>query len=146
MCADLDRELSFYRRMLHGRIDLLAFERNRRSGEESRTLVEALPEILGDSPSTGIGHAAVTSFDVVPPDVPQPGRRHIDFLLGDDVLARLDTVDDDDLAAFDAALRNEESDVSAQRKIVHAANDTLGAELRRRYRAGLTSVDELLHG
>ena len=45
---DLDTELSFYRRMLHGRMDLLSFELRRRSGEETRTLIEALPQILAD--------------------------------------------------------------------------------------------------
>ena len=40
---DLDTELSYYRRMLHGRMDLLEFELRRRSGEETRTLLEALP-------------------------------------------------------------------------------------------------------
>ena len=31
MCGDLDTELSFYRRLLHGRMDLLAFERRQLS-------------------------------------------------------------------------------------------------------------------
>ncbi len=42
-CDELDTELSYYRRMLHGRMDLLDFELRRRSGEETRTLIEALP-------------------------------------------------------------------------------------------------------
>ncbi len=48
---DLDTELSYYRRMLHGRMDLLSFELRRRSGEETRSLIEALPQIL----ATGVG-------------------------------------------------------------------------------------------
>ena len=43
----VETELSFYRRLLHGRMDLLAFEMRRRNGEETRSLIEALPEILG---------------------------------------------------------------------------------------------------
>lgn len=146
MCADLDRELSFYRRLLHGRIDLIDFERRRRRGEEQRTLDEALTAILGDAPSGDPGHDAVTSFDVLPPDVPQPGRRRIDHLLGDDLLSRLATIDDAELDRFDTALREEEQEVSGQRTVVHQAMDALGDELKRRYRMGLTSVDELLHG
>ncbi len=146
MCAGLDRELSFYRRLLHGRIDVVAFERRRRVGDEDRTLMEALPDILGDAPGPGTGHDAVTSLDVLPPDVPQPGRRRIDYLLGDDLLTRLDTIDDAELERFDTALRSEEQEVSRQRKVVHAAMDALGDELTRRYRMGLASVDELLHG
>ena len=48
LCDELDSELSYYRRMLHGRMDLLAFEIRRRSGEETRSLIEALDEILAD--------------------------------------------------------------------------------------------------
>jgi len=48
MCDDLEGELSYYRRLLHGRLDLLNFELRRRSGEETRSLIEALPEILAD--------------------------------------------------------------------------------------------------
>lgn len=146
MCAELGRELSFYRRLLHGRIDLVAFERRRRAGDEGRTLLEALPEILGDAAGPPEGHAAVTSFDVIPPNVPQPGRRRLDHLLDDDLLTRLDTIDDGELIRFDTALRGEEREVSRQRTTVHEAHDALGEELRRRYRAGLTSVDELLDG
>ena len=46
MCDDLDVELSFYRRMLHGRMDLVVFEMRRRAGEEEESLIEALPRIL----------------------------------------------------------------------------------------------------
>ena len=35
MADEVETELSFYRRLLHGRMDLLAFELNRRSGEET---------------------------------------------------------------------------------------------------------------
>jgi predicted nucleotidyltransferase len=146
MCADLDRELSFYRRLLHGRIDLVDFERRRRRGVEKRTLEEALPDILGDPPSGGPAHDAVTSFDILPPAVPRPGRRPVDRLLGDDVLSRLDTIDDAQLDRFDTALRSEEQKVSRHRKVTQDALDALGDELERRYRMGLTSVDELLHG
>ena len=46
ICADLDVELSYYRRLLQGRLDLLTFEVRRRAGEEQRSLLEALPEVL----------------------------------------------------------------------------------------------------
>ena len=45
---ELDTEFSYYRRILHGRMDLLDFELRRRSGEETRSIIEALPEILSD--------------------------------------------------------------------------------------------------
>jgi hypothetical protein len=146
-CSDLERELSYYRRMLHGRIDLLGFERRRRRGEDERSLLEALPEILGDAPdSSARGHLTIDTADVLPPETPVPGRRSIDFVLGDDFLAGIGDVDDPGLDAAEATLRAAEREVSRKRRDVHTASDALDEEIERRYRAGLTSVDELLHG
>lgn len=145
MCQELDRELSYYRRMLHGRLDLLAFERRRRRGEEDRTLIDALPDILGD-PGEADSHATVTTAEVAPPHIPVPGRRSIDFALGDDFLARIGEMDDATLDEIEAALTEAERAVSSDRRTVHQAADALGAEIARRYRAGLTSVDELFRG
>ncbi|MGH3667653.1 MAG: hypothetical protein ACRDU7_05145 [Acidimicrobiia bacterium] len=40
---DVEAQISYYRRLLHGRVDLLNFELRRRSGQEERSLIEALP-------------------------------------------------------------------------------------------------------
>jgi hypothetical protein len=40
---DVEAQISYYRRLIHGRMDLLNFELRRRGGEEERTLLEALP-------------------------------------------------------------------------------------------------------
>ena len=76
MCGELDVELSFYRRMLHGRMDLLSFELRRRSGEETRSLMEALPEILaGDSdplPPRMLGDNRIIPIEA--PDIPERGQ------------------------------------------------------------------------
>ena len=146
MCIDLDGELSYYRRMLHGRIDLLAFERRKRRGEEDRALLDALPEILGDAARSATGHHTIDTGDILPPEIPGPGRRAIDYVLGDDFLTNIDEADDAVLDEAEAALTAAEREVSEQRSIVQAASDALGEEIGRRYRAGLTSVDELLHG
>jgi hypothetical protein len=147
MCTDLDGELSYHRRLLHGRLDLLAFERRRRTGGEERTLAEALPEILGDRPpAPGSGHVTVTGTRTDPPSLPSAGRRDIDFVLGDDFLGRLPDMSDTDLADIEERLRDAEREVSQHRATVHHAEDVLGEELRRRYREGLASVDELLPG
>ena len=82
MCEDLDSELSYYRRLLHGRLDLLNFELRRRSGEETRTLIEALPEILAD----GDEPARETMPKNLPIELPDMGKRQraIDRALDDD--------------------------------------------------------------
>jgi hypothetical protein len=87
VCDDLNSELSYYRRLLHGRLDLLGFELRRRSGEETRSLIEALPEILADS---GEPHRESMPKNL-PIELPDMGerRRAIDRALDDDFLAHL---------------------------------------------------------
>ncbi len=147
-CTDVDRELSYYRRLLHGRIDLLDFEQRRRTGTEHRSLVEALPDILGDasSPGAGTGHVTVDAGDPTPPDIPVSGSRQIDFVLGDDFLSHISELDDAALATTRQRLADAETEVSQQRRVVHGALDALSDELTRRYRSGATSVDDLLRG
>jgi hypothetical protein len=144
LCDALDTELSYYRRLLHGRMDILAFEMRRRRGEESRSLIEALPDILAGAEAQG---PATTSGRVLPvtvPDLPDDGKRIIDRVLGDDFLARLPSIEDEDLEQIQEVLTGTELDVSEQRRRVYEAYEMLQAELTRRYRDGLADVDELL--
>ena len=144
MCDDLDIELSYYRRMLHGRMDLLAFERRRRAGEEEQTLLEALPRILAEgayTPHPGLPSRALT---IEVPDTPSPGRRRVDRALQGDFLSRLSGLSDDELRDTHAFLTEVEVEVSQQRKLVYAALDRLQEELTRRYREGLADPGELL--
>lgn len=142
MCEDLDNELSYYRRLLHGRIDLLTFEQRRRSGEEQRSLIDALPEILAGSETRHVSSGR--QVPVVMPDVPAPGRREVDVALGDDFLAHLPEIDDGELDEIRNGLVEAEEDVSEQRRDVYGAYERLQAELTRRYRDGLADADELL--
>ena len=142
MCDELENELSYYRRMLHGRMDLLAFELRRRSGEETRTLMEALPEILTDAPTPGEGTGRPTRVEV--PDLPEERRRRIDTVLDDNFLGRLVTIDETDLQELQVALVEIEQDISDQRSDTQHAFDTIQTELTRRYRDGLGGFDELL--
>ncbi len=146
MCGDLDVELSFYRRMLHGRMDLLAFELRRRRGEERRTLMEALPEILAGpaDPQPPRSPGESRTIPIAAPDLPEVGRRPVDRALGDDFLARLPELGDDDLEETRSMLVEVEAEISAQRRDVFAAADLVQAELTRRYRdeqAAPESVD-----
>ena len=141
---DLDTELSFYRRMLHGRMDLLSFEMRRRSGGETRSLIEALPQILAD----GIDGP---SRNVIPKDLPLTlpqfsgdGNRMIDQVLGDGFLAHLPSLDDDELGEIQEMLTEAEQEISTQRRAVYAIHDRISEEITRRYREGLTDGTDLL--
>ena len=142
MCDSVDTELSYYRRLLHGRMDLLAFELRRRRGEETRTLLEALPEIIAGSEQAS--SSATRELPVEVPDLPEVGRRPVDRALEDDFLGRLPSIDDDELAEIQAKLTEAETEVSAQRKGVYDAYERISAELTRRYGEGLADADELL--
>jgi hypothetical protein len=148
MCGDLDVELSYHRRMLHGRMDLLAFEMRRRAGEEERTLLEALPQILAEGAYTPSSTDGVPdrSVPIEVPDLPTPGRRLIDRALDDGFLARLPSMTDEDLRETQRFLEEMEVEVSQQRRVVHNALDTLQEELTRRYREGLADPGEVLAG
>ncbi len=142
MCDAVETELSYYRRLLHGRMDLLAFELRRRRGEDDRTLLEALPDILAGQERPG-GHGT-RQIPVEAPDVPEHGRRDVDRALGDDFLTRLPSLADDELEAIQTSLADTEREVSAQRRQVYEACERVQGELTRRYREGLADPDELL--
>lgn len=143
VCSDLDVELSYYRRLIHGRMDLLGFELRRRRGEEQRSLLEALPEILaaGASNSPGFPERQV---EVAVPSIPERGKRAVDRALSDDFLMRLPEVGDEELEEIQVRLGEIEAEVSRQRRAVFDAYDRIQAELTRRYRDGLLTVDDLL--
>lgn len=144
MCDDLDVELSYYRRMLHGRMDLIAFEMRRRSGEEEQSLIDALPRILSEGAYTAAPGLPSRQVPVEVPDVPRHGRRIVDKALDGDFIARLPSLEDDELGETQRFLQEVEAEVSRQRRIVHTALDTIQEELTRRYRDGSADPDELL--
>lgn len=142
ICDDVENELSYYRRMLHGRMDLLGFELRRRSGEETRSLIEALPEILTDSASGYVPSGRPTKVTL--PDLPDQRRRHIDEVLEADFLTRIALVQDDELNEIQRSLVETETEISAQRHSVQEAFNTIQSELTRRYKEGLANFDEIL--
>ena len=85
---DVEAQISYYRRLIHGRMDLLAFELKRRRGEEERSLIEALPEILSAGLVLGDG-PSLKYLDTMPPLPSTTGRRLIDRIMEDGILTQL---------------------------------------------------------
>lgn len=141
---DLDTELSFYRRMLHGRMDLLSFEMRRRAGEETRSLIEALPQILADGIDGPSRNAIPKDLPLTLPELIGGGNRSIDRVLGDDFLAHLPTLGDEHLEEIQAALTEAEQEISNQRRAVYEAHDRVNEEITRRYREGLADAADLI--
>jgi hypothetical protein len=142
LCDEVETELSFYRRLLHGRMDVLAFELRRRQGEETRSVIEALPEILASGERTAGRTGRLPQ--VLAPDLPLEGRRHIDQVLADDFMARLPEIEESQLSEIQVELAEVEGEISAQRRSVQQVFDVLQSEITRRYKEGLADVDQLL--
>ena len=85
---DVESQISYYRRLLHGRVDLLDFELRRRSGQEERSLIEAPPEILASGMTLG-NEPNLRHLDTMPPLPASTGRRLIDKIMDDGILTQL---------------------------------------------------------
>lgn len=140
---DLDTEFSFYRRMLHGRMDLLSFEMKRRSGEETRTLIEALPQILADGIDGPSRNLIPRDLSLALPELSGAGSRSIDRVLGDGFLTHLPSLEDDELEEIRATLSEAEYQVSTQRRSVYDIHDRISEEITRRYRDGIADATDL---
>jgi hypothetical protein len=131
---DVEAQISYYRRLLHGRMDLLDFEMRRRSGEEERSILEALPEILANGMILG-SEPNLKHIETMPPLPSHTGRRLIDKIMDDGVLASLPELTDVELREAIERLREVETQLSGQRRRLHQVIDILQDEMVSRYRS-----------
>ena len=145
---EAEAALSYVRRMVQGRLDIVAAERARRTGDAASggaggmdDLVDQLPGILADDgarnsnrlvPQVELGEAASGLI------------ADLDRQIGPDPLADLASLSDNDLGALTDSLAGVERDLSHSRRTLHERIDALQAELVRRYKSGEASVDSLL--
>ena len=142
MALGEETELSFVRRILQAKLDLLKAELRVRKGE-APSLIESLPEVLADDgPRPTYGRLPRT---MAPGEHPW-GRRPGDELITDDTLSRLDGSSDDEIRELIEAIEAQEHEVSDVRQRLFDVIDKFQAEITRRYASGEASVDELLTG
>jgi hypothetical protein len=137
-----ENDLSYLRRVLHGRIDIIAAEQLRRASGDEHSLLDQLARILADPPPTAARSAR--HVDVNPGGVPGEYRVRMEALLAADDLSDVLDRSDAELAEARAALADHEAEVSAYRVRVQAVVDRFASELARRYREGQATVDDLL--
>jgi hypothetical protein len=147
-CQAVETQVSYLRRMVQGRHDIVAgeLERRRLGGDryDVSGLVDRLPEILADRiHAPGPGRL---------PSGMEPGE------LSGALAERLDEIsrrvplespaeaDDEALAGVAADLEALEHDVSALRRRLFDRIDAIQAEITRRYRDGEARVDDVLSG
>jgi hypothetical protein len=131
--------LSYVRRLLQGRRDILQaeLERRRRGGDEG-TLLELVAAILADAP-TGSSRGEAPVF-TIPDEEISLARRRVERLVSDSRLSDLPGQSDDELENAITRIDEEERNLSDLRSRVLQVHDSLQAELVRRIRDKLRGV------
>ncbi len=137
---DEETLLSYERRLLHARMDILRAEQERRSGTGG-TLLERLPQILADDAPPSRGSISLKD----PPSLEHP-RRRVEKLVSDSTLANLGDLPDERIVEILGTLESAEAEVSEQRHAVQKVLDALTAEIGRRYRTGEANPEDVLSG
>ncbi|AEW94901.1 MULTISPECIES: RsiG family protein [Streptomycetaceae] len=154
-----EADLSYLRRLLQGRVDILRAELARRTDPPAGRpappprrpvvlpaalpLLDRLPEILTDDPS-----AVRQSARHVTLGTPRGAeyRRLADRILDDVGLSDLSARTDTELRAGLARMEALEQDISRRRRGLQETVDGCSAEITRRYREGEARIDDLLSG
>ena len=138
-----ETDLSYLRRLLQGRLDILRAELARRSGTGEGDLVDALPRILADEGVAASPHGLGRHISAEPSRA-DSHRRHVEALVADVDLSNLAAHDETSLRRAVDALEREEQEVSDKRRAVQSVMDACTAEITRRYREGDADVSDLL--
>ena len=140
-----EADLSYLRRLLQGRVDILCAELARRSGRQTvpDTLVQQLPEILAELPSRIRSSARHVTLGT-----PRSAefRSLADELMDDIAFADPQAQSDNALQAACIRLTTHERAISLRRQGLQRTADECSAEITRRYREGEARVDDLLLG
>ena len=134
--------LSYTRRLLQGRLDIVRRELQRRAEHDGRSLVDLLPEILsekGRGPAHGLGR-----HQTVQPQAPDEYESWVNSLTAGIDISAISDLTDAKLEKAARALAAAESGLSERRRGVQQVMDALAGELGRRYRDGEADVAALL--
>lgn len=137
--AQEETDLSYLRRMLHARIDIVRAEQERRTTGEVLSVVDKLAVILADESVGARGR-----LERLEPSRAGARRRRVEALLADADLSDVESLSDEALTATLTAYSGQEASVSQRRREVQVVVDTINAEIAGRYAQGTASVDELL--
>lgn len=146
-CRDIEDKVSYLRRLIQGRLDIVASDLRRRAAGGSPAdlgaLVEQLPEILSDKVHAG-GTGRLPSGLVLPDD--EDLTVELDQVAGPGVLDRLPDLSDEEAAELARGIGELEREVSEARRGLFGRIDGLNGELARRYASGEADPGRLLGG
>ena len=135
-----EADLSYIRRMLQGRMDILRAELARRSGGGEK-IVEHLSQVLADSARSDHGSGR---FLRVEPSRVDEHRRLVEQVVADVGVSDVEGRTDDELREALGRLEGFEQGISEDRHRVQMVMDALTTEVASRYKSGTASVDDLL--
>lgn len=143
-CEAFEAELSYARRLLQGKLDIMRHALERRlagGGAHIEALIVKLPSILSDEGAPGAGGR----FGRIPlPKAAESQRRQVERLASESTLANIDELSSDELTEIADRLATAESKASTDRRRVQKILDDIHAELVRRYREGSEDPSALL--
>lgn len=139
---DIENGLSYARRIVQGRLDIVSVELERRGdGASDADLMERLPDALA-AHTRGPGLPRPVR-DLEPPAWADGLLEELDEVLSPNQLAGIAELDDTELVTAAARIGDVERDLSTMRHEIHRRIDLVQDELVGRYRQGAT-VDDLL--
>lgn len=145
-CQEMENALSYVRRLIHGRLDIVRSEIDARKAGAEPSDLEAIVARLPDLLTAG---TRSDSLPRPPQDLAPGGSAEA---LVDDLEARYPAASMGEipelslpaLAELGEGLARHESEISAGRAALHEVIDQLQEEIVRRYKSGEASVDSLL--
>lgn len=141
--AQEETDLSYLRRLLHARIDIVRAERRRRV-EGGGPVVEELASILSDPARPA--PAGAGRLLRLEPSRAEAHRRYVEALVADVDLSDVGSLPDEKLAAALTTYEQVERSVSDRRREVQKVMDAVSNEIVARYHAQTSLVDTLLAG
>lgn len=144
-----EADLSYVRRLLQGRIDIIRAELAHRAAPSTpvpvadppRTVVDRLSEILTDGPTR---HRSSARHVTLGTPRSGPYRQLAEEMLAEVELSDLQARTNEELDRAMGRLIAYEQRVSGRRQELQRQADDCGAEITRRYREGEAQVDDLL--
>lgn len=134
-CEAFEAEISYARRLLQGKLDILRHEidRRREGGESGvEALIERLPKILADDGARGFGRHTRVGI----PQGAEQRRREVERLASESSLAHLDELPQEELSGYVDTLAEAEAKASQERRQILEVIDRITTEMVRRYREG----------
>ena len=137
-----DDAVSYVRRLVQARLDMVLEEKKRRLTGEHLNVAEDLPAVLGRHLTGGPARPPRPTED----SSEHPLAQQLDQLCSELGADRIGDLSDADLDAVSVGLAEFEAARSLERQALFTRLDAFSADLVRRYRNGEASIDGLLAG